>query len=104
MNSNKISCQKYISSNSLFEFISYLGVVSQICISDLPENNNTPQDGAYLTDFVIDFSMYLSSPTALAFGDGSSKIIGRNRLHRVCKLLMEMTLLLHTDIGKYIQN
>ena len=36
MNSNKISCQKFVSLYSLFKFIPYLGVVIQICISDLP--------------------------------------------------------------------
>ena len=54
MNSNKISCQKYVSSNSLFKIIPYLGVVSEICISDIYENINKPLNGAYLEDFSID--------------------------------------------------
>ena len=56
MNLNKISCQKYVWLNSLFEFIPYLGVVSQILSQICHENINKPLDGAYLADFGIDIS------------------------------------------------
>ena len=49
---NKLS--EVCSVNPLFEFIPYLGVVSQIFISDLPCKHQQTTDGAYLADFGID--------------------------------------------------
>ena len=62
MNSNKISCQKYVFEQNKLQLIPYLGVVSQICISDLPWKHKKTLDGTYLADFGIDISV-----TAAAF-------------------------------------
>ena len=52
MNSNKISCQKYVSSNSSPILELSVKFASQIC----HENINKPLDGAYLADFGIDIN------------------------------------------------
>ena len=56
MNSNKISCQKYVSSNSLFKFIPILEMSAKFASQICHENINKPLDGAYLTDFGINIS------------------------------------------------
>ena len=57
MNLNKISCQKYVSSNSLpFEFIPFfeLSVKFAFASQIYHENTNTPLDGPYLVGFGVD--------------------------------------------------
>ena len=55
---DKLSCLKYVSSNSLFEFIPILELsvkfASQIC----HENIKKPLDGAYLANFGIDIRCF----------------------------------------------
>ena len=64
MNSNKISCHKYVLLNSLFEFIPYLGVKFASQISH--EKINKPLDGAYLANFGIDITQpHLFNPISL---------------------------------------
>ena len=67
MNLNKISCQKYVSSNSLFEFIPFfeLSVKFAFASQIYHENTNTPLDGAYLAAFGIDINVMLTQVDTL---------------------------------------
>ena len=61
MNSDKITCQKYVFEQNEYNSSPILELsvkfASQIC----HENTNTPLDGAYLADFGIDITLHLFS-------------------------------------------
>ena len=54
MNSNKISCQKYVFEQIEYNSSPILELSVKLSSQIFNENTNTPLDGAYLTDFGID--------------------------------------------------
>ena len=56
MNSNKISCQKYVFEQIEYNASPILELSVKFATQIFLENTNTPLDGAYLADFGIDIT------------------------------------------------
>ena len=66
----QISCQNYVLSNSLFKFIPYLGVVSQVCISDLPWKHQQTTRWRLFSRFGIDIQPNINVCLSKIFWNG----------------------------------